>query len=103
MAAGWTGTPAARTVAAAASGALSWRCAISSTPRLTKATAPSGSATATRHQSCTAGMPYTGTATISSSPQATMTVTCPMMSSATANDQRGKPAAAKRRSTPRSR
>src|SRR6185437_13304199 len=75
----------------------------SSTPRLTNATAPSGSATATRHQSCMAGMPYTGAATASSRPHATAVVTSPTMSCAAANDHRGNPAAAKRRSTPRSR
>ena len=68
-----------------------------------KATAPSGSATATRHASCTAGTPYTGAATASSSAHATTVVSRPTMSWAIANDQRGKPAAAKRRSTPRSR
>ena len=75
----------------------------SNTPMLTKATAPSGSATTTRHASCMPGIPYTGAATASSSAQATAVVSSPRMSWAIANDQRGKPGAANRRSTPRSR
>src|SRR3984885_2244655 len=75
----------------------------SSTPSPTKPTAPISNASATRQAECRDGSPYTGVATISSSTQDTSVATSPTTSEEIANDQRGKPATANRRSTPRSR
>ncbi len=75
----------------------------SRTPMPTKATAPSAKAATTRPIWCIGGRPYTGAATTSRIADPAATATSPVTSWASANDHRGNPAAANRRSTPRSR
>ena len=70
---------------------------------LTNATEPTAIPAATRSGLSTSGTPYTGAATARSTTPAIAIAVSPIASCASAKDQRGKPEAANRRSTPRSR
>src|SRR6476659_7890978 len=64
---------------------------------------PSNVAATSGPHSCGAGTPYTGAATARRIADEAITATKPTTSCASGNDQRGNPARAKRRKTPRSR